>query len=71
MPAASPWVTLNANERFPLIHAWFVRVPTSVVGHDYTVPVRVCTDTKYGVLAMLATSLKVDGPRPPDVNDAR
>jgi len=42
-----------------------------VVGHDYTLPVRVCTDTKYGVLAMLATSLKVDGPSPPGVNDAR
>ncbi|MCX7282107.1 MAG: hypothetical protein NTX21_11360 [Alphaproteobacteria bacterium] len=39
--------------------------------HDYTVPVRVCTNTKYGVLAMLATSLKVDGPSPSGVNDAR
>ncbi|MEI7791202.1 MAG: hypothetical protein WCJ15_08505 [Alphaproteobacteria bacterium] len=32
---------LKANERIPLIYAWFVRVPSSVAGHDYTVPVRV------------------------------
>jgi hypothetical protein len=62
---------LKANESFPLIHAWFVRVPSSVSGHDYTVPVRVWADTKYGVLAMLATSLKVDGQSPPGVKDAR
>ncbi len=61
---------LKANESFPLIHAWFVRVPSSVAGHDYTVPVRVWADTKYGVLAMLATSLKVDGQSPPGVKDA-
>jgi hypothetical protein len=62
---------LKANESFPMIHAWFVRVPSSVAGHDYTVPVRVWADTKYGVLAMLATSLKVDGQTPPGVKDAR
>jgi len=62
---------LKANESFPLIHAWFVRVPSSVAGHDYTVPVRVWADTRYGVLAMLATSLKVDGQRPPGVKDVR
>jgi hypothetical protein len=62
---------LKANESFPLIHAWFVRVPSSVAGHDYTVPVRVWADTKYGVLAMLATSLKVDGQSSPGVKDAR
>jgi hypothetical protein len=62
---------LKANESFPLIHAWFVRVPSSVAGHDFTVPVRVWADTKYGVLAILATSLKVDGQTPPGVKDAR
>ena len=60
---------LKANESFPLIHAWFVRVPSSVTGRDYTVPVRVWADTKYGVLAMLATSLKVDGQNPPGIRD--
>ena len=30
-------------------------------GRSYAVPVRVWADTKYGVLAMIANSLKVDG----------
>ena len=61
---------LKANESFPLIHAWFVRVPSGVTGHDYTVPVRIWADTKYGTLAILATSLKVDGQDPAGVKDA-
>jgi hypothetical protein len=52
---------LKNNESFPVIHAWFVTVPSVVAGRDYTVPVRIWADTKYGVLAILATSLKVDG----------
>jgi hypothetical protein len=60
---------LKANESFPLIHAWFVRIPSGVTGRDYTVPVRVWANTKYGVLAMLATSLKVDGQTPAGVRD--
>ncbi|MBA2589328.1 MAG: DUF3108 domain-containing protein [Alphaproteobacteria bacterium] len=60
---------LKANESFPLIHAWIVRVPSSVAGRDYNVPVRVWADTKYGTLATLATSLKVDGQSPAGVKD--
>ena len=60
---------LKAGESFPLIHAWFVPVPSGVAGRDYTVPVRVWADTKYGVLAMLATALKVDGQSPPGVKN--
>jgi hypothetical protein len=59
---------LKANESFPLIHAWFISAPSAVAGRDYTVPVRVWADTKYGVLAMLATSLKVDGQSPKGVH---
>jgi hypothetical protein len=55
---------LKNNESFPVIHAWFVTVPSAVAGRDYTVPVRIWADTKYGVLAILATSLKVDGETP-------
>jgi hypothetical protein len=55
---------LKNNESFPLIHAWFVTVPSDVAGHGYTVPVRIWADTKYGVLAILATGLKVDGETP-------
>ncbi len=55
---------LKARESFPLIHAWFVSFPSTVTGRDYTVPVRVWADTKYGVLAMLATAIRVDGAAP-------
>jgi hypothetical protein len=55
---------LKDNEKFPLIHAWFVSLPSTVTGRDYAVPVRVWADTKYGALAMVATSLKVDGQTP-------
>ena len=55
---------LKSNESFPVINAWFVTVPSEVAGREYTVPVRIWADTKYGVLAILATSLKVDGQTP-------
>jgi hypothetical protein len=55
---------LKANESFPLIHAWFAAFPSQVSGRTYVVPVRVWADTKYGVLAMIANSLKVDGESP-------
>jgi hypothetical protein len=58
---------LKANESFPVIHAWFVTVPSSVAGRSYTVPVRIWADTKYGVLAVIATALKVDGQNPQGV----
>lgn len=55
---------LKQNEKFPLIHAWFVSLPSAVTGRDYTVPVRVWADTKYGVLALIANAIKVDGEVP-------
>jgi len=55
---------LKDNEKFPLIHAWFVTLPSTVAGRDYAVPVRVWAETKYGVLAILANSIKVDGQIP-------
>ena len=58
---------LKANESFPLIHAWMAIFPSQVTGRAYTVPVRVWADTKYGVLAMIASSLKVDGESPKGV----
>jgi hypothetical protein len=54
---------LKENEKFPLIHAWFVTLP-SQVGHNYAVPVRIWAETKYGVLAILASQVKVDGQVP-------
>ncbi len=58
-----PWVLKN-NETFPVINAWFVTVSSDIAGREYTVPVRIWADTKYGVLAILATGLKVDGQVP-------
>jgi len=58
---------LKNNESFPVINAWFVTFPSSIAGRDYTVPVRIWAETKYGVLAILATSLKVDGQTPKGV----
>jgi hypothetical protein len=58
---------LKSNESFPLIHAWFVTVPSSIAGRSYTVPVRIWAETKYGVLAVIATALKVDGQSPQGV----
>jgi len=55
---------LKDNESFPLIHAWFVSLPSTIAGRDYAVPVRIWADTKYGVLAILAASVKVDGQAP-------
>jgi len=55
---------LKQNEQFPVIHAWFVTLPSAVAGRDYSVPVRIWADTKYGVLAILANSVKVDGQVP-------
>jgi hypothetical protein len=55
---------LKDNENFPIVHAWFVSIPSAVAGRSYQVPVRIWADTKYGLMAILATSLKVDGETP-------
>lgn len=55
---------IKDNESFPVIHAWIARFPSTVAGRDYTVPVRVWAGTKYGVMAVLATAVKVDGQAP-------
>ena len=55
---------IKDNENFPVIHAWIARFPSAIAGRDYTVPVRVWADTKYGVMAVLATAVKVDGQVP-------
>ena len=51
---------LKANESFPLINAWVVNYP-SANGHAFAVPVKVWTETKYGLLAVVADSVKIDG----------
>ena len=55
---------LKANESFPTINAWVTTIHSDVTGRDYVVPLRVWADTKYGVVAVLANSVKVDGAAP-------
>jgi len=52
---------LKNDESFPVLHAWVARLPSAVAGRDYTVPVRVWADTKYGVMAVVADAIRVDG----------
>jgi hypothetical protein len=54
---------LKANESFPLINAWMVNYP-GADGRSFVVPVRVWTDTKYGLLSVVADSVKIDGQSP-------
>ncbi|MDB5735224.1 MAG: hypothetical protein JWP16_1751 [Alphaproteobacteria bacterium] len=58
---------LKSNEAFPAIHAWIASFPSTVTGRDYTLPLRVWADTKYGMIAVLADSIRVDGAAPKGV----
>lgn len=58
---------LSNNDSFPVIRAWVARFPSPIAGRDYTVPLRVWAETKYGVIAVLATALKIDGQSPKGV----
>ncbi len=55
---------LKANESFPAINAWVVSYPSAVRGSDYVVPLRVWADTPYGMVSVVANSLKIDGQTP-------
>ena len=55
---------LKGGDSFPAIYAWIATFPSSVTGRSYTVPLRVWAKTSYGVIAAVATSLKVDGVTP-------
>lgn len=52
---------LKAHERFPTINAWVVTYPSKRKGGDYVVPLRVWANTPYGLVSVVATSLKIDG----------
>ena len=55
---------LKANESFPTINAWVVTYPSLTKGSDYVVPLRVWADTPYGMVSVVANSLKIDGQTP-------
>jgi hypothetical protein len=53
-----PRVLKDAN--FPAISAW-VGVFPGAAGHSYAIPLRVWAKSQYGVIAVVATSVKIDG----------
>jgi hypothetical protein len=53
---------IKENESFPKINAWIAVFQSG--GHNYVVPLRVWADTQYGVVAAVATQLKIDGQTP-------
>lgn len=55
---------IKEGANFPTINAWVATFPSSVTGHDYVVPLRVWAETSYGVIAAVATTLKIDGTTP-------
>jgi hypothetical protein len=55
---------IKEGANFPMISAWIATVSSSVTGRNYVVPLRVWANTEYGVIAAVATTLKVDGATP-------
>lgn len=53
---------IEKSKKFPDIFAWVVELPSKVeAGRKYMVPVRIWAETDYGVLAAVASQLKLDG----------
>jgi hypothetical protein len=55
---------LKQSDKFPPIQAWVAVFPSAVSGHNYVVPLKVWASTPYGLVAAVATSLKIDGASP-------
>ena len=55
---------IKEGASFPTINAWIVTFPSAITGRNYVVPLRVWADTSYGVIAAVATTLKIDGTFP-------
>ncbi|MEI9993627.1 MAG: DUF3108 domain-containing protein [Rhizomicrobium sp.] len=52
---------IKEGASFPLINAWVATFPSAAPGRFYVVPLRVWADTSYGVIAAVATTVKIDG----------
>ena len=55
---------IKEGANFPMINAWIATFPSTITGRNYVVPLRVWADTSYGVIAAVATSVKIDGVAP-------
>jgi hypothetical protein len=55
---------IKKNENFPPIEAWVAVFPSAVAGRNYVIPLKVWANTSYGLVAVVANSLKIDGATP-------
>ncbi len=52
------------EQNFPAIYAWVATFPSGIPGRSFAIPLRVWAESQYGVIAVVATSLKIDGVTP-------
>ena len=52
---------LESSKKFPGINAWVTTFPSKIPGQRYVIPLRLWADTPYGLMAVVTTSLKIDG----------
>ncbi|HEV2652885.1 MAG TPA: DUF3108 domain-containing protein [Rhizomicrobium sp.] len=52
---------LKDGVNFPEINVWVGVFPSAITGRNYVVPLRVWASTDYGVIAAVATTIKIDG----------
>src|SRR5262249_38633870 len=52
---------IKNKEAFPTINAWIATFPSAIPGRNYVVPLRLWVDSSFGVISVVATSLKIDG----------
>jgi hypothetical protein len=55
---------IKQNEKFPPIQAWLAVLPSALAGRNYVIPLKVWANTPYGLVAVVASSLKIDGASP-------
>jgi len=55
---------IKQNEKFPPIQAWIAVFPSAVAGRNYVLPIKVWANTSYGLVAVVASSIKIDGAAP-------
>jgi hypothetical protein len=55
---------LKQSDKFPPIQAWIAVFPSAVSGHNYVIPLKVWANTPFGLVAAVATTLKIDGAAP-------
>jgi hypothetical protein len=55
---------IKQNEKFPPIQAWVATFPSAIAGRSYVIPLRVWAQTPFGLVAVVATSVKIDGTTP-------